>query len=150
MYSSYMNRIASQSPLVDLATILRTAHAAEGEVESKLSEIGLSLAKLIALKALSDAGESLPLTQLAERLSCVKSNITQLVDRLEADGFVERQSDPHDRRTRLAALTGAGRKACQEGMRLQKETERRMLGRLTSVEAQQLAELLGKIGSNTS
>ena len=145
-----MNRIAGRPPLVDLATILRTAHAAEGEVESKLSEIGLSLAKLIALKALSDAGESLPLTQLAERLSCVKSNITQLVDRLEADGLVERQSDPHDRRTRLAALTGAGRKACQDGMRLQKETERRMLGRLTSVEAQQLAELLGKIGSETS
>ena len=35
-------------------------------------------------------------------------------------------------------------------MRLQKETERRMLGRLTSVEAQQLAELLGKIGGETS
>src|SRR4051812_6714808 len=121
MYSSYMNRTAGQH--VDLATILRTAHAAEGEVESKLGAIGLSLPKLVALKALSDAGESLPLTQLAERLSCVKSNITQLVDRLEADGLVERQSDPHDRRTRLAVLTGAGRKACQEGMRLQKETE---------------------------
>jgi len=143
-----MNRTAGQH--VDLATILRTAHAAEGEVESKLGAIGLSLPKLVALKALSDAGESLPLTQLAERLSCVKSNITQLVDRLEADGLVERQSDPHDRRTRLAVLTGAGRKACQEGMRLQKETERKILGRLTSVEAQQLAELLGKIGGETS
>src|SRR6476620_6682269 len=115
MYSSCMNRIASQSPLVDLATILRTAHAAEGEVESKLSEIGLSLAKLIALKALSDAGESLPLTQLAERLSCVKSNITQLVDRLEADGLVNRAGDPNDRRSRLAVLTDAGRAAFAKG-----------------------------------
>src|SRR6186997_787916 len=127
-------------------SLLHAASAAQEHVEAKLGAAGLSLAKLAALSALSDAGESLPLTQLAERLSCVKSNITQLVDRLEADGLVERQSDPHDRRTRLAALTGAGRKACQEGMRLQKETERRMLGRLTAVEAQQLAELLGKIG----
>jgi hypothetical protein len=42
-------------------------------VETELSAIGLSLAKQAALKVLSDAGESLPLTQLAERLSCVKS-----------------------------------------------------------------------------
>ena len=31
--------------------------------------------------------EPLPLSQLAERCSCVRSNITQLVDRLEADGW---------------------------------------------------------------
>ena len=95
----------------DLATLLHAAYAAEAEVEAKLGAIGLSLAKLAALKALSDAGEPLPLTQLADRLSCVKSNITQLVDRLEADGFVQRQADPNDRRARLATLTAAGRKA---------------------------------------
>ena len=43
--------------------------------------------KLAALHHLTQAGESLPLGQLAERLSCVKSNVTQLVDRLEADGL---------------------------------------------------------------
>src|SRR6476620_4330208 len=147
MYSSYMNRIASQPPLVDLATILRTAHAAEGEVESKLSEIGLSLAKLIALKALSDAGESLPLTRLADRLSCVKSNITQLVDRLEADGLVARQADPHDRRGKLAALTADGRKVVKEGVRVLESAEKEVLNRLTHDEAHQLHTLLGKIGT---
>jgi DNA-binding MarR family transcriptional regulator len=139
-----MNDAAKAFP-VDLLTLLHTAHAAQGEVESKLSAVGLSLAKLVALKALSDAGESLPLGQLAERLSCVKSNITQLVDRLEADGFVARKPDPHDRRTRLAALTAAGRKACKEGTRVQQETERRLLTTLTRDEAQQLAVLLEKV-----
>jgi DNA-binding MarR family transcriptional regulator len=142
-----MNKKQGAAP-IELAALLHTAYAAEGAVESKLNAIGLSLPKLVALKALSEAGESLPLSQLAERLSCVKSNITQLVDRLEADGLVARQPAPDDRRTRLAALTAAGRKACQEGIRVQQDAERSLLGRLTATEAQQLAALLAKVGSD--
>jgi DNA-binding MarR family transcriptional regulator len=142
-----MNKKQGAAP-IELAALLHTAYAAEGAVESKLNAIGLSLPKLVALKALSEAGESLPLSQLAERLSCVKSNITQLVDRLEADGLVARQPAPDDRRTRLAALTAAGRKACEEGLRVQQDAERSLLGRLTATEAQQLAALLAKVGSD--
>ena len=141
-----MNDSPKAARPVDLIALLHTAYAAQAEVESKLSALGLSLPKLLALKALSDAGESLPLSQLAERLSCVKSNITQLVDRLEADGFVARKADPGDRRTRLAVLTAAGRKACAEGARLQQETERDLLATLTRAEARQLAVLLEKLG----
>ena len=129
----------------DLGGLLHAAAAAQDEVETKLGEIGLSLAKLAALKVLSDAGESLPLTQLADRLSCVKSNITQLVDRLEADGLVERQADPNDRRTRLATLTATGRKACRDGSRIQDGAEKHVLRKLTAGESRQLAELLAKI-----
>jgi DNA-binding MarR family transcriptional regulator len=136
-----------RAPAADLATLLHAAGAAQDDVEAKLGAIGLSLAKLAALKALLDAGESLPLTQLAERLSCVKSNITQLVDRLEADGLVQRQADPHDRRARLATLTAAGRKACREGSQVQAVAEQRLLRKLSASESRQLAELLRKIKS---
>jgi DNA-binding MarR family transcriptional regulator len=139
-----MNGTAKAMP-GGLLPLLHTASAAQAEVESKLGAIGLSLAKLLALKALSDAGESLPLGQLAERLSCVKSNVTQLVDRLEADGLVARKPDPDDRRSRLAVLTAAGRKACKDGGRVQQEAERRILATLTRQEARQLAVLLGKL-----
>src|SRR3954454_967524 len=118
-----------------LFAVLHAAPAAEAEVESKLNEVHLSMAKLLALKALAEAGESLPLGQLAERLSCVKSNITQLVDRLEADRLVARKPDPRDRRSRLAALTPAGRRACQAGRRVQQDSERELLGSLTAEEA---------------
>lgn len=139
-----MNKVPGSDP-VELLSLLHAASAAEAAVEGKLSAIGLSLPKLLALKALSDAGESLPLGQLAERLSCVKSNITQLVDRLESDGLVRREPDPHDRRTRLAVLTLAGRKACDEGTRIQQEAERSLIGKLTKDESRQLAALLGKL-----
>lgn len=141
-----MNNTPAARP-VDLLSLLHTAYAAQAEVESKLGAVGLSLAKLLALKALSEAGESLPLGQLAERLSCVKSNITQLVDRLEADGLVARKPDPNDRRTRLAVLTAAGRKACKEGTRVQQEAERDLLTKLSRNEARQLAALLEKVGT---
>lgn len=131
--------------LVSLSALLHTAHVLEHEVEEKLGAIGLSVPKLAALKALAEGGESLPLTQLAERLACVKSNITQLVDRLEADGLVERQPDPTDRRARLATLTDAGRKACREGLTVQHETEQELLGRLTAAESRTLEVLLTRM-----
>ena len=128
-----------------LFSLLHAAGTAEDYVESKLGAIDLSLAKLAALSALADAGESLPLGQLAERLSCVKSNITQLVDRLEADGLVARKPDPNDRRTRLAVMTAAGRKACREGRRIQAQSESDLFGSLTGDETRQLGALMGKL-----
>jgi DNA-binding MarR family transcriptional regulator len=125
--------------------LLHAASAAEDHVESKLSAIGLSLPKLAALSVLKEAGESMPLSQLADRLSCVKSNITQLVDRLESDGLVSRAGDPHDRRSRLAVLTAAGRKACEEGLKLRDRTERELFGALSASEARQLAALVEKV-----
>src|SRR4030095_9710501 len=127
-----------------LFAILHTSSVLESRVEAKLSEIGLSLAKLAALRRLSEAGESLPLGQLADRLSCVKSNVTQLVDRLEADGLVSRASDPNDKRSRLAVLTGAGRTAYEKGRQIQEQAERELFGVLTESESATLHTLLAK------
>ena len=128
-----------------LFAVLHTSSVLESRVEAKLSEIGLSLAKLAALHRLSEAGESLPLGQLAERLSCVKSNVTQLVDRLEADGLVARAADPNDRRSRLAVLTDAGRAAYEKGQRIQVDAEEALFGALTADESATLHMLLAKL-----
>lgn len=135
-------------PPAGLFTLLHTADAASSHVEGKLAAAGLSLAKLAALYELQKAGEALPLSQLAERLSCVKSNITQLVDRLEADGLVSRAADPNDRRARLAVMTPAGREACASGLRIQHEAEQVLLGGLSPAEHQQLADLMAKLEKN--
>jgi DNA-binding MarR family transcriptional regulator len=137
-------------PPADLAALLHAAHTAQAHVEAKLAGMGLSLAKLAALRALAVAGAPLPLGQLAARLSCVKSNITQLVDRLEAEGLVARRSDPQDRRARLAELTAAGRKASREGTRIQEQAERDLFGSLTGEEARHLAALMGKLGRGSA
>jgi DNA-binding MarR family transcriptional regulator len=148
MYNTYMNDRPGPE-LAGLFALLHAADAAQAQVETSLNTIGLSLAKLAALRVLHEAGESLPLGQLADRLSCVKSNITQLVDRLEADGLVTREPDPNDRRSRLAVTTTAGRKACAAGWQLQEKTECELFGGLNADEAHQLATLLDKVGSVT-
>jgi hypothetical protein len=51
-------------------------------------------------------------------MTCVRSNITQLVDRLEADGLVSRVEDPRDRRSVRAAITPLGRERQAAGARL--------------------------------
>jgi len=104
LYNTCLNKVIER-PQARLLGVLHAAGTLETEVESRLSAIGLSMAKLAALYQLVMAGDSLPLGQLAERLSCVKSNVTQLVDRLESDGLVSREGDPSDRRSRLAVIT---------------------------------------------
>lgn len=133
------------APKPRLFALLRAAGSLEAEVEGRLSRVGLSLPKLAALHQLVAAGDSLPLGQLAERLSCVKSNVTQLVDRLEADGLVARAPDPSDRRARLAVITPAGRQAYDDGTTIQQEAERDLFARLSPTESAQLLDLIGKI-----
>ena len=50
----------------------------------------------------------LPMCRLAGSLGCDASNVTNLVDRLEARGLIERRPDPADRRIKNIALTDAG------------------------------------------
>jgi DNA-binding MarR family transcriptional regulator len=128
-----------------LFAVLHASGVLETRVESKLSDVGLSIAKLAALHVLAKAGESLPLGQLAERLSCVKSNVTQLVDRLEADGLVSRAADPNDRRSRPAVLTAAGRKAYAKGTEIQSQAEKELFSALSTEESKRLHELLAKL-----
>src|SRR3954466_15319919 len=64
-------------------------------------------AQLGALKPL-DPDEPVPMRELALALACDNSNVTGIVDRLEARGLVERPAAPHDRRGRGAVVTAAG------------------------------------------
>jgi DNA-binding MarR family transcriptional regulator len=135
----------AQAPRVGLFAVLHASGVLESRTEMKLAEVGLSLPKLAALGRLADAGGSLPLGQLAERLACVKSNVTQLVDRLEVDGLVSREADPNDRRSRLAVLTETGREAYVRGSEIHRQTERELFSALTPQEAEQLHMLLAKL-----
>jgi DNA-binding MarR family transcriptional regulator len=119
--------------------LLDAARAIEARAEVALAEVGLSLAKLGALRHLVIASEPLTLSQLAERHCCGKSNVTQLVDRLEADGFVARANDPDDRRTVRATVTPAGRAAYERANALLAEHERSLDERLGALPRAELA-----------
>jgi DNA-binding MarR family transcriptional regulator len=111
-------------------------------LEAALEPLGLSLAKFGALTKLVAAQEPLPLSTLAERCACVRSNITQLVDRLEAEGLVARSDDPHDRRCVRAELTDEGRRRQAAGLRAVERAERDLLAHLPKPKQDSLVELL--------
>ncbi len=125
-----------------LQVVDRAGHLINGRLESGLAVHGLSRAKFGVLRHLVLAGGTLSLGQLAERLACVKSNITQLIDRLEAEGLVERIQDPDDRRSMRATITDEGKKRYADGVRAERQVETELLRCLTETEQKQLTSLL--------
>ena len=70
-------------------------------------ELGLTPPQMFALRAL-DPEQPVPMRELAAQLHCDSSNVTGLVDGLEAHGLVERRSAEHDRRVRMLVVTEQG------------------------------------------
>jgi DNA-binding MarR family transcriptional regulator len=130
-----------------LFQILDAAEELEERLEAAFAKVGLSGAKASVLHALGEAAEPLSLSEVAEHNCCVRSNITQLVDRLEADGLVRRVNDADDRRIRRAALTVAGRKAYEDGVKVLNEQQQAVEERLTKEEANVLSKALEKLSS---
>ena len=109
-----------------MRTLILTARALEERFDSALADVGLSGPKYGALTVLVNAAEPLSLGDLAARLTCVRSNITQLIDRLEADGLVRRVNDPFDRRGKRAAITALGARRRAAGARVVAKIEKEM------------------------
>lgn len=131
----------------DLAfRVIGAAHEVEGRLEGALGTLGLSLSKFNVLARLAETEEPMPLSQLADRCSCVRSNMTQLMDRLEAERLVERVADPSDRRSVRAVLTDLGRERHAEALKRVGETEREVFAALEEPDRQALSRLLGRLG----
>jgi len=142
-------RKGTRRPAADalVFSFLSAADAVEARLEAALSPTGLSLAKLAVLHFLADANEALPLSDLAARQHCVRSNITQLVDRLEKDGLVRRRAAADDRRSVLAELTPAGQQAHAKGVRALAEAQRAIVKALKAGETASLQNALSALTS---
>lgn len=68
----------------------------------------ISLAQFLTLDGLSSASRPLRMSELAEVAGLAATELSRLVTGLEADGLIERSSDPEDSRVRLVSLTRAG------------------------------------------
>jgi MarR family 2-MHQ and catechol resistance regulon transcriptional repressor len=126
-------------------SLINTGRAIEQSLEEALLPVGLSLAKFGALTHLVEAGEPLSLSECAEKMTCVRSNITQLMDRLEADGLVRRVRDPADRRVVRAALTPTGVKRQAAGAAEVAKVQTELFARLQGTKQGSLRRALSDI-----
>jgi len=72
-----------------------------------LNELGLAPMQSMALMHLQP-GQPMTMSALAHALMCDNSNVTGIVDRLEAHGLVERRPAEHDRRVKTLVVTDKG------------------------------------------
>lgn len=125
--------------------LLDAGRAQQARLEEALKAVGLSGAKYYVLSQLEKAGEPVPLRVLAESQRCVPSNMTTMVDRLEADGLVRRVDDPSDRRSKRATLTPLGREKAAAGAAAVAKVEEEFLESLDPTERLALAKVLSSL-----
>lgn len=104
------------------------------------AEFDLSPTQLHLLRLL-EPGTPVPMGRLACGMGCDASNITGIVDRLEARGLVERRAGERDRRVKVLVVT-------DRGLELRRALIRRMaeppepIARLSPADQRTLAEIL--------
>ena len=124
-------RLAGAASLADQgwALLLQVAfERVHAHFAAVVAELDLAPMQAKALHEL-EVEQPISMRELARRLGADPSNVTGLIDRLEARGLVERRPDPNDRRIKGLALTPAGASLRQ-----------RLFGRLYSA-PRSLAEL---------
>jgi len=73
-------------------------------LEKKLHGTGVSKAQFLALEHLISSGP-LSISELVDRLNITSATGARLVDRMERDGWVTRQTSSEDGRIKLVTLT---------------------------------------------
>ncbi len=112
-------------------------------LEAAVAPAGLTLQKFNVLMELAASREGrLSLSDIGRRLIRSAANVTTLVDRLEADGFVRRVGDAVDRRVTLVEITERGWRALRPAARAVFAAERRILRELKGTNRRRLISLL--------
>jgi DNA-binding MarR family transcriptional regulator len=130
---------------------LRTHAALSRELDADLAaEHGLSLSSYEVLLFLADtpAGR-MRMAELADSVLLSRSGLTRLVDRLERDGLVRRESCPGDARGLNAVITAEGRALFDRARQTHLAGVRlRFLDRLSDEEQRELAAVWDRLSSH--
>ena len=124
-----------------LAPLLREMVAAEGPV---LEAHGLTMWGYVVLLAL-DRSSMRTQAALAAAIGADKTRIIRTLDELQDDGYIERRSDPDDRRMRVLAITAAGRRVKDAAQKEIQRGEERWLGELTVEERRTFLRVLERL-----
>lgn len=136
---------ADTQRLDDPGELLRRAsHRMRRRWVEVLQPLDLSPHQVRALRAVV-SGESLRLSELAERLAVANRSVTDVVDALVERGLVERGPVPGDRRAIAVRATAAGRELLGRAEKARTADVEDFLGRLSVAERHQLAALLHKL-----
>jgi len=102
-----------------VTSIMRLQQVFLSRADATLRPLELTFARYEVLMLLSFSKRGhLPLGIIGERLQVNAASVTNAVNRLEAQGLVERRPNPQDGRGTLAALTEPGRRLARRATEL--------------------------------
>jgi DNA-binding MarR family transcriptional regulator len=126
-------------------SIMRAQQLVLAAVEEALVPFNLTFARYEALTLLSFSRRgSLPMGKMGQRLMIHAASVTNIVDRLVAQGLVKRTAHPDDRRTILCELTNDGRRVAEKAAAAV-NTSQFGVGILSPAERTQLIRLVRKL-----
>ncbi len=135
------------SPMLVIGRLIRLAHVLDGRLRPPFAAADLANGDFDVLAALRRTGA--PFTarpvDLSRSLLVTTGAITKRLDRLEAQGYVERESADGDGRGKLVRLTPAGKETADHLMAVHLANQDRLLAGLTGPERDRLATLLGRL-----
>lgn len=131
------------APFIDryLAYLLaRASHRISSGFHRRLAEIGVSVSTWRIVASLQLA--PLSVGELAERVLLAQPTLSKALDKLVADGLVERQREPNNRRSVTVRLTAAGRELCATLVPLANAYEAACFNHMSDDQRRQLVALL--------
>ncbi|RCW45197.1 DNA-binding MarR family transcriptional regulator [Halopolyspora algeriensis] len=142
---TWSERIGPSTSMAAVTSVMRVQQILQSAVDAALRPHNLTFARYEALVLLTFSRRgSLPMRVMGDRLQLHPTSVTNIVDRLEQDGLVQRLSHPTDRRTTLVEITDSGRDLMKRATESVTEIDFG-LGGVTERQTQQLTELLGRV-----
>jgi len=121
--------------------VRRASRVVTSFYDHQLAEHGLRSTQFTILNALS-ALEDVTVSELAEQLQSDRTTLTRNLDRLEQQGWIDRERGA-DRRSRHVRLTGPGQAKLEAAVPAWMAAQERLAGRLGRARYQRLMTELG-------
>lgn len=135
----------SASGMAVFAAILRSYQLLSDQVNKVMRSHDLSFARYEVLTWLAtDKESSVTLSWISRTLRIPPATVTNLIDRLEADGLIQRVTHPSDGRTTVAVITSRGRKLAADATRDLNATVYKGIG-LSATKRHRLVDLLTEL-----
>jgi MarR family transcriptional regulator for hemolysin len=122
----------------DVARLIRTAF------DRRVRELGITRAQWLLLTRLH-RNPGVSQSELADLMEVERASAGRMIDRMEANGWVERRARDGDRRVKRVYLTEEAERVHRQIWRVAEETVEGALSDLSATEAAQLMRLLGRV-----
>ena len=122
----------------DVARLIRTAF------DRRVRELGITRAQWLLLTRLH-RNPGVSQSELADLMEVERASAGRMIDRMEANGWVERRAQNGDRRVKRVYLTEEAERVHRRIWRVAEETVENALSDLSAAEAAQLINLLGRV-----